>query len=111
MWEGAARYRAGRAHSSRTGAVWMAGCVAMRLPNGNFPANWKLLSGGDAMARKGDQGSTARRNHLVFSLGDSGSVLDTLCKVKNGGFRFIFPQTGMAGPKIWTWQSCEKNDT
>lgn len=50
-------------------------------------------------------------NHLFFPLRDSGSVLDTFCKVKNGEFRLIFPQTGMAGPKIWTWQSCEKNDT
>lgn len=87
VWERAARHRAGRAYSSGAGAVGMAGCRAMRLPTGNFPANWKLLSGGDVLARKSDQGSTARR---FFSLRDSGAVLDILCKVKNGEFWFIF---------------------
>lgn len=91
MWEGAARHRADRAYSFRTGAVWMADCLATRLPTGNFPATWRLLSGGDIMARKGHQGSTARRKLPGFIPWDSGSVLYILCKVKNDVFRFIFP--------------------
>lgn len=65
-------------HCSRADTKWMGSCIAVWLQARNFPANWKLLKGeGDAMVRKGDLGSVARRYYPVFSCyqRDSISVL------------------------------------
>lgn len=51
----------GQAEPTALGQVQWGWQAVLRLPTGNFRANWKLLAGGDVMARKGDQGTTVRR--------------------------------------------------